>query len=55
MVSICTRGGSDWILEKNLVSEEVVRHWNRLLRETVESLSLGASNKQVDMESRDTF
>ena len=39
---------------KKVFSERVVVHWNRLLREMVESLSLGVSNKHGDVALKDT-
>jgi len=47
------QGRLRWGVRKNLLTERVVRHWNRLLREVIESPSLEVFEKRVDVAVRD--
>ena len=51
--SSCIRGGLDWILGKIYSPKEVVRHWNRLPKEVVES-ALEVFIRLVDVALQDT-
>lgn len=49
MASDCSREGLDRILEKNIFTEGVAKHWNAVPREVVGSLSLEMFKRYVDV------
>ena len=53
MASGCTRRGSGWILRKIFFFRRVVRHWNGLPMEVMETPSLEMFKKCLDVVLRD--
>jgi len=47
------QGRFKWDIRKNSFTDRVVKHWNRLPREVVESPSLKVFKRRVEAELRD--
>lgn len=52
-VSSCAKGGLDWILGKKFFMDGVVKLWNKLSREVVESSPLGMFSQHLVMPLED--
>lgn len=53
--SSCIRRSSDWILGKNIFTERVIKHQNRLSRAVVESSFLEVFRRSIDVALRTWF